>query len=268
MQTICLSIEKGGVGKTTVACHLAWHLAEQGKRILFLDMDQQGNGSEALLKYKAPNDGPDQGSAVAFSDAGGVANLLLPDFALPAGGPAHVLSGGDELHQFTADFNPALIQLSKNFEKLHDAYDFCIIDTAPGWSWINFGALMVTDHVIFPLQLEQFAVDGLQRISDSIRSVEEQGRGGRPINILGIVPNNYRLDNRLHASNLEQLRAELGDFMMPTVPHRQHIAEAMQIGAPVWRLKKDTRDASNHMRQFLTDAVKRIETPPARGEAA
>ena len=261
MRTITLNIEKGGVGKTTLACHLAWYLAERGERVVVLDLDQQGNATSTLTGYEKPEDGPDEGPKVPFSVIGSIESLFRPDFEYPAGveGTAHVFDGAEALHEFTTDYQHAIEALADNFPALAPHYDFCVIDTAPGWSWINFAGLMMTDHLIVPLQIEKLALDGLQRISDSIRTVEERGRGGRKIDFLGLVANNYRLDNRLHAANLEALKRETGDFLFPTpIPHRQHVAEAMDQAVPVWRLAKDTRDASALMTAVLDEAMKRV----------
>nr|WP_277349456.1 ParA family protein [Sphingobium sp. TB-6] len=53
MKTIAVNIEKGGAGKTTIACHLAWHLADAGHRVLVLDLDRQCNASTALRDFCA-----------------------------------------------------------------------------------------------------------------------------------------------------------------------------------------------------------------------
>ena len=52
MKTIAVNIEKGGAGKTTIACHLAWHLADAGHRVLVLDLDRQCNASTALRDFE------------------------------------------------------------------------------------------------------------------------------------------------------------------------------------------------------------------------
>ncbi|RZM18199.1 MAG: ParA family protein, partial [Sphingomonas sp.] len=78
MRTITLNIEKGGVGKTTLACHLAWYLAERGNRVVVLDLDQQGNATSTLTGYEKPDDGPDEGPKVPFSVIGSIESLFRP----------------------------------------------------------------------------------------------------------------------------------------------------------------------------------------------
>lgn len=53
MKTIAINVEKGGAGKTMIACHVAWHLADAGHRVLFLDLDRQCNATDALADFES-----------------------------------------------------------------------------------------------------------------------------------------------------------------------------------------------------------------------
>lgn len=249
MRTIAVNIEKGGVGKTTIACHLAWYLAERSERVAVLDLDQQGDASSALS---------------SFQKRASVSALFADDFRLDSEAGHDLFYNDQGLNAFDDSYDTALTSFRENMEMLAACYDYCIIDTPPNWSWINFGALMVCDAVLVPLQLEQFAVRGVQRISDSIQTVVHKGRGGRPILLAGIVPSRLEHQNELQMNNLDAVRTAIGDHLFTNyLPARKHFSEAMQTGVPVWKLDKDTRSSRPFMEKFLAEAMDRIENRKA-----
>ena len=92
MKTIAVNIEKGGAGKTTIACHLAWHLADAGHRVLVLDLDRQCNASTALRD---------------FESHGSCKQLFEEGFVAPAGRQRGIYSNR-MTGEFDADFGKAL----------------------------------------------------------------------------------------------------------------------------------------------------------------
>ena len=243
MKTIAVNIEKGGAGKTTIACHLAWHLADAGHRVLVLDLDRQGNATTALRE---------------FEPLGSCKQLFEPGYLTPVGHRLGIYSNR-MTGEYDADFGKALSVFRANFPMLSDAYDYCVIDTPPAWSWINFAALMVCDDLIVPVELGPFGPDSTKQLSNSIQTVNQRGRR-TPIRIAGLVANRVKANDRNQLAMLEELRAKIGRNLFSThLPERSHYSQAVQAGVPVWRFDKDVRRSLPPMRAFLEEAMGRID---------
>jgi chromosome partitioning protein len=234
MKTIAINVEKGGSGKTTIACHLAWHLADKGARVLVIDMDRQGNSTSTLGEFTRLGDS-------------------LPLFQEKMGKVSYdrlSIYSNEGLGEFDGNFSEALTNFRTNFPKLNDHFDYCVIDTPPLWGWINFAALMVCDYLFVPVQLGRFNVDGVKNLSDSIQSVNKAART-KPIILAGIVPNMVEIS---------ELRKAVGPYLFDNyLPKRRHFAHAMEAAVPTWRLGKDVRTSMPFMTKFLNEAMRRID---------
>lgn len=242
MKTIAVNIEKGGAGKTTIACHLAWHLADAGHRVLVLDLDRQCNASAALRD---------------FDQLGSCKPLFEPHY-VPQAGSARAIYSNRMAGEYDADYGAALTNFRANFASLKGSYDFCVIDTPPAWSWINFAALMVCDDLIVPVELGPFGPDSTKQLSNSIQTVNQRGRQS-PIRIAGLVANRVKANDRNQLAMLAELKTKIGRNLFSThLPDRAHYSQAVQAGVPVWRFDKDVRSSLPAMRAFLDEALQRI----------
>ena len=242
MKTIAVNIEKGGAGKTTIACHLAWHLADAGRRVLVLDLDRQCNASTALRD---------------FQQLGSCKPLFEPGYAAPEGLQQAIYSNR-MAGEYDADWGKALTCFRANFAVLKAAFDYCVIDTPPAWSWSNFAALMVCDDLIVPVELGPFGTDSTKQLSNSIQTVNQRGRQ-TPIRVAGLVANRVKANDRNQQAMLAELKAKIGRNLFSThLPDRAHYSQAVQAGVPVWRFDKDVRSSLPPMQAFLDEALQRI----------
>lgn len=246
MQTIAINVEKGGAGKTTIACHVAWHLADAGHRVLFLDLDRQCNASDALAE---------------FESLGSCKPLFEPGYVLPASDlPRLAIYSNRMGGEYDADYPRALTNVRANFPVLDGSFDFCVIDTPPSWSWINFAALMLCDHLIVPVELGPFGPAATKQVSDSIATVNQRGRK-TPIHVVGLVANRVRANDRHQMDMLAALKGKIGRNLFTSyLPERAHYSQAIQERVPVWRFDKDVRNSLPAMRAFLDEAMTRIES--------
>jgi chromosome partitioning protein len=243
VKTIAINVEKGGAGKTTIACHLAWILADAGHRVLFLDLDRQCNATAALAE---------------FESLGTCKPLFEPGYAPPASVPRLSIYSNRMGGEYDADYTKALGNVRANFPKLDPAFDFCVIDTPPSWSWINFAALMVTDSLIIPVELGPFGPASTKQVSDSIATVNQRART-KPIHVAGLVANRVKANDRAQMEMLAAIRAKVGKNLFTSyLPDRSHYSQALQEHVPVWRLNKDVRGSLPAMRAFLEEAMTRI----------
>ncbi len=243
MKTIAINVEKGGAGKTTIACHLAWHLADAGHRVLFLDLDRQCNATDALAD---------------FESLGSCKPLFEPSYVAPSALPRLAIYSNKMGGEYDADYPRALTNLRANFPALDPHFDYCVVDTPPSWSWINFAALMVCDHLIIPVELGPFGPAATKQVSDSIATVNQRGRS-TPIHVVGLVANRVRANDRHQMDMLAALKSKIGrNLFATTLPERAHYSQALQEHVPVWRFDKDTRSSLPAMRAFLEEAMTRI----------
>ncbi len=185
MITVAVAIQKGGDGKTTTAQNLGAGLKRyKGARVLFVDLDSQGNLSRTL-----------EAKAGITPD---VLSLLRGDLLHPAEAIQHA-PGGDvicsSLALAGADQEEALSSKGKEYrlrealEPLSRRYDYCIVDTPPALGILTINALTAADQVVIPVQADDYSVDAIQRIGGTIDTVRQYCNPALTIN--GILITRY-----------------------------------------------------------------------------
>jgi len=245
MKTIVINNQKGGVGKTMLAVHLAWYLAEDGARVLLIDLDGQGNASTVL-----------SGERQGFD----AADLFEPEAIEPLAGEGGitVLARDERLHGIELSDVKNMLE---NFAALGNSFDYCIIDTPPTWGARNFAAMAVCDHLLSPIELKDFAVEGVGQLLKSIESVQAKGRGGRKIDFLGLVASRYNSHSPRERGNLEALVTKIGTRMMVpgVITARDAYEQAMSDRIPVWSIKSaGAKAAASELRKILAHVRERV----------
>lgn len=208
MKIITLLNEKGGVGKTTLATHIATGLAIRGHRVIVADADPQGHATVALGINRTPGLYNLLVREESFRD-----NLQLVNpstYEVPGQqvkGQLYVVPGNHETRAIPLMTSDGLIVL-KRFAELRDYVDVVIFDTSPTPSLLHASIYMATNSIIYPTECEFLSLDGLKmslQHKDSIQPTREQW--GLPnLEVLGIVPMKYRSSTVLHSHNLESLQ--------------------------------------------------------------
>jgi chromosome partitioning protein len=223
MKTITVSNQKGGTGKTSVALHLAMYLAEAGKSVLFVDTDPQGNASKTFAEQAC----------------GVVASSLF------AAGPVQVVANENitliAADAKMADMERAKPQVVNYFKKqmagLSGSFDFCIIDTPPSLGLRMTAALVVADFVLSPIELEEYSIDGIKMMLQTIFGVKQ--KYNPKLNFLGMLPNRFNSRSTRQKETFADLVKNYSELLIPAkVGFRGSIPEALAEGVPVWKLKK------------------------------
>ncbi|MCM1205048.1 MAG: AAA family ATPase [Bacteroidales bacterium] len=207
-KTIAIVNQKGGVGKTTTTFNLGACLAEQGKKVLLVDLDQQGN-----LTYCMGHDVPDEVEET-------IAQLMLKAIADEEYNPhyyvfynragTHIKENG-EMVPYQLDYICCNVMMSTVevslvnamsreqvlkyiLEELKEKYDYILLDCGPSLGMITINALVAADSVLIPLQAEKFASLGLELLLKNILRVKR--RLNPALDIEGIlfvaVPEKYK----------------------------------------------------------------------------
>lgn len=233
MQTLTLANQKGGVGKSTVSLHFAFDLVERGYSVLFIDLDTQGNSSRVLQPY----------------DTGYAASSLFEDGGrVPTDETFALLSADAGLIDVDRGDYETIRHMHAQLAECSGDYDWCIIDTPPTIGLCLSAALIVSDYVVSPIELEQFAIDGIERMVNTIFAVQRDYNPS--LRFVGMLPNRYDPRSARQRDTLAELTAEYADYVIPSpLRIRATVPEALADGGPVWNLRKTgARDAGRQFR--------------------
>lgn len=237
---LCLSNQKGGVGKTTVAINIAGALAQRGHEVLFIDLDPQGNATEGLGFPEAYDAEPptlfDVLTDATQRDALGELILEHEEMAVI---PSNIDMTAAEPELTMARRGSE--QLALALDTLDRDFDFIIVDSPPNLGFLTDNALHATQNVLIPALAESTSKRALELLFDHIEMLEldfEEVNDGFEIRDRGLVAN--RVENTNEGEEMmEWFDAAFTDVPVWEIRKRVDLQRAFTAGKSIFAYKPE-----------------------------
>ena len=225
---VSFSNQKGGVGKTTTCVNMAAYIAAEGKKVLLVDMDPQGNATTGLGFSKSSLE--QSIYSVLIDDEKALENIMPTEVENLDLLPSNIDLAGAEV-ELVYKKNRERV-LKNALEEIRSRYDYILIDCPPSLGLLTINALACADSVIIPIQSEYYALEGLSQLMNSISLVKQHLNAGLEVD--GVVLTMY--DSRSLIS--KQIAEEIKKFFTKrlfeiVVPRNVRLVEASSYGKPI-----------------------------------
>ena len=239
---IAIANQKGGVGKTTTSINLAASLGALEKKVLIIDADPQANASSGLgIDVENVEIGTYQIIEHSNTAEEGVIPTSAPNVWII---PAHIDLVAIEIELVDKEKREYMLKQALN--EIKEKYDYVIIDCAPSLGLLTLNALTAADSVVIPIQCEYFALEGLGKLLNTIKSVQKIHNPS--LDIEGLLLTMY--DTRLRLSNqvVEEVQKHFNNMVFSTIIQRNiKLSEAPSFGESIINYDATSKGAANYL---------------------
>lgn len=248
MSVIVVANQKGGVGKTTVARHLAWYGERKGLKVLAVDLDIQGNFSTTWRNVAEAN---------GFDSTGGLESSQIFDAEASVLRPA---KASEHIDFVAADRDILVVERNDVFEmvkigkavfrRFNKQYDLVVIDTGPSVSNLLVMALAVADFAVSPCKPDRDAIQGLLGFFSNVVRVRDELALNANLAPLGVLPNQVKRDRAWHRQVLAEMEEAFSEVMLGAVLC-ERAATDIAKDQPVWTTGSGTSSKSVAAHEML-----------------
>lgn len=239
---IAIANQKGGVGKTTTTINLAASLGVLEKKVLLIDADPQANASSGLgIDVEKVEKGTYRLLEHSSSAKEAIISTNSPNVDII---PAHIDLVAIEIE--LVDKKDREYMLKEAIKNIIDDYDYILIDCAPSLGLLTLNALTAAHAVLIPIQCEYFALEGLGKLLNTIKSVQKVHNPD--LDIEGLLLTMY--DSRLRLSNqvVEEVKKHFNKMVFKTIIQRNvSLGEAPSYGESIISYDASSKGANNYL---------------------
>ncbi len=240
---IAIANKKGGVGKTTTTVNLAASLGVLEKKVLLIDADPQANATSGLgIDVQEVELGTYQLLEHTISAQEAIVSTNSPNVDII---PAHIDLVAIEIELVDKQYREYM--LKEALKPIVDSYDYILIDCAPSLGLLTLNALTAAHSVIIPIQCEYFALEGLGKLLNTIKSVQKLHNPN--LDIEGLLLTMF--DSRLRLSNqvVDEVNTHFSEMVFKTIIQRNvRLSEAPSYGETIIKYDASSTGANNYLK--------------------
>lgn len=235
---ICITNQKGGVGKTTTAVNLGYFLAKDKFRTLIVDFDPQGNASSGLGVNKAKLKATMTEVLVGKAQLADVIVETKTKNLWVAPTTPELANAEVEIANVKGKFT----QLKNAIKTVEQNFDYVIIDSPPSLSLLTVNGMIAANYLLLPVQTEFYALEGVAQLLDSMKLVKKALNPD--LKLLGVLATMYDKRTSLSVEVLAEVKKYFKDKVFnTTIPRNVRVAEAPSHGVPVGNYDKFSKGA-------------------------